>query len=640
MNNFQKPNRIEELEKKLYSPNEQFDLKKRKKLNQKSYDVPEDWPDTQLKSEEIPETILDIEKKPNWFFRLFILAFIFFLGAASYVGIKMYLNWGVKAPNTEILINAPRTIGAGEMFAFEALIQNQNQVPIKFVTIDVQFPEGTRALEDISLPYQSSQDKIEILQIGEVIKKNYSALLFGEEGEKKEITVFITYQVDGSTVLFKKEKKFDVVLNSTPIRLTVTNVKETTSGQELEFTLELVSNSTQTLKNIIVQAVYPFGFSYKNSTILPQEDKKTWLIETLNPKETRTFKIQGAINGQNNDDKFFAFTVGLQDPNNVQSPQVVFTKKDTIVSIKRPFLEANLSINEKSGDVIILDPNSRAEGIISFTNNTNLPLRNAVISLLFKTNSIRDESISVSNGFYQSLTDIITWDNSTSQNLRLIPVGSSNSVEFNFITNIFNEEKIIINPEATFTINIKANRNPENKVSDIIENSITKKIKINSSIDINVWSEFKSDFFLNTGPVPPKAEQKTTYTSVIELKNTYNNVTNSVVKFRIPNYVQYEGLFKPESENVTYDPVTREITWNIGDVPAKTGYIGGSKKQLAFQVSIIPSVSQVNTIPILVSDIFFSGVDTFTQSELGKRAENIGTQIKDGKGYYEGSVSR
>jgi hypothetical protein len=232
------------------------------------------------------------------------------------------------------------------------------------------------------------------------------------------------------------------------------------------------------------------------------------------------------------------------------------------------------------------------------------------------------------------------WNNSTNPKLDSVAVGDTETVNFSFIPFGKKNDQIILNPESTFTLTIKANRNPENKVSDVIENSITKKIRLNSQITFKTWSEFNSKFFANSGPIPPKAEQKTSYTTVIELQNTTNILSGGVAKMKLPIYVQYEGVYAPQTERVTYDSVTREITWDVGTLAPKTGYTGGTTRQIALQVSIIPSVSQILTSPILLYDIFFEGKDMHTQSILTKTGEQITTVTKDSQDYFNGTVSR
>ncbi len=602
------------------------------------YSIPSDWQSGHSDSQD-STMFEDNTPKTNWFFRFFILAFIFFLVALGYAGYKFYFGSGIKADDVDILVTSPLSVGAGELFNFETVIQNKNQLPMKFVDLEIIFPDGTRSTEDISADYKKVEETIENISVGEILKRNYGALLFGEETEKKEITISLIYQVEGISSLLKKEKKFEVVLESTPVRLTITNVKEITSGQELSFNIEVVSNSTQTLKNIMIQAVYPFGFSLTKSTLASEEDKKTWIIPTLEPKEVVTFKIDGFIEGQNKDDKFFKFVAGLADEKKLE-PQVVFTAKDVSVALARPFLELDLSIDQNNSDIIAVDPERSKSANISFKNNTDIALRNASISLKMEGPILNKDFVQASEGFFQSLDNTIVWDYTTNENLVSIPIGSSGSVVFNFGGLGLSSEKFILNPELNFNVNVKGNRNPDSGVSESIENSLVKKIRFNTQVNINTSSQYYSSVFANSGPIPPMVEQQTTYTGLITLKNTSNIVSDGIMTMRVPNYVKYEGLFSPDTEDVSFDPVSRVITWNLKNIDQKTGYQGLSARSIALQLSITPSLSQSGSSPVLLENIKFSGKDLFTNKIIEINPALISTAIDDAKDYYSSQVSK
>src|SRR5690606_31252871 len=154
-------------------------------------------------------------------------------------------NPSIEAEDVDVLINAPLLIGAGETFTFDVLIENHNEVAMTGVEISIEYPQGTRDVADVSRDYLRDRDTIGNIGVGSLAKQTYSAVLFGEENDLKEVRVFVTYQVEGSTATFEKEKVFDVTLRSTPVRLSVANVRELTSGQNLKFNVELVSNSSQ-----------------------------------------------------------------------------------------------------------------------------------------------------------------------------------------------------------------------------------------------------------------------------------------------------------------------------------------------------------------------------------------------------------
>ena len=635
---YEKPNRINALEEKLYSPHADLHAKSRKPLREKDYGVAGNWGEEPPRDLSVSSLSVD-ESKKNWFMRFFVAALIFFIAAAGFVGWRFFIDDGIDAKNVDILVNAPLTVGAGEEFAFDVLMQNKNAMNMQTVDIEIELPDGTRSVKNVGEKYEYVREEVEDIAVGQIGKKSYGALLFGEEGDGKEILVRLNYRVEGSNAVFEKEKKFDVVLKSTPVRLTVTNVKELTSGQTLSFNVELVSNSTQVLENVMVQATYPFGFQMLKSSIPSKPDKKTWIIPKLSPREVVNFTVDGTLEGQNNEERYFSFIVGLEDEVTGQ-PEVVFTTSGTTVGLARAFLELDLAINKVSGDIIAIDPDGLNDTQISFKNNSNFPLRNVSVDLKIEGDVLSKTSVQVPEGFYQSTTNTIRWDNTTNDTFRSIPTGSTGSVSFNFAGRGIGSSYIAINPEIQLTATVEGNRNPENDVPEQIENSVVKTVRFNTQATVGTGSEYYSTTFANSGPVPPKAEQSTSYTAFVEISNTSNKLANTVVSMRIPNYVTYVGQFAPSGEKFSYDPKTRILVWDIGTISEKTGYEGNQKRRIAFQVSVLPSVSQVGSTPDLVYDVRLTGNDTFTGKQVIELGQSISTDTKDAKGFYDSQVSR
>ncbi len=635
---FEKPNKIDALEQKLYSPRQDIVARERRPMKEKEYNIAHDWNTPSAPPMQDNPLSADRPRK-NWFLTFLILSFIFFLGALGYVGYKFYFNESSLGRNVDILVNAPIAIGAGEIFAFDVLIENKNSVGIETVDIEVEFPDGTRSPSDIGQDFKRVNDEIDPIASGSTSKSNYSALLFGEEGDKKEMIVRVQYRVEGSSMLLEKEKVFDVVLKSTPVRLTVTNVKELTSGQNLSFTVELVSNSTQRLENVMVQATYPFGFKYQKSSFPAKEDGRTWIIPKIEPKETITFTIDGVLEGQNNEERYFSFIAGLED-NATGNPQVVFNTKGTTVTLARPFLELELSVARDNSEIIVLNPDVVHDAMISFKNNTSYPLRNVSLDLSLEGASLNKGSVQVSEGFYQSAGSTITWDTSTSNRFVSFPIGTSSNVSFSFMGLGIGASSLITNPELIFTAQVQGNRNPDNQVPEIIENSIVKKIRFITQANLKTTSLYQTSPFENSGPLPPKVEQRTSYTAKVELSNTSNKIENGMVVMKIPTYVTYENEFSPSTENFSYDPVTRTLAWDVGTVPEKTGYAGNPARSIQFQVSILPSISQAGTTPNLVTNIEFTGDDTFAGTKIVKGGQSISTATADSQGFYDSQVSR
>ena len=140
---------------------------------------------------------------------------------------------------------------------------------------------------------------------------------------------------------------------------------------------------------------------------------------------------------------------------------------------------------------------------------------------------------------------------------------------------------------------------------------MSRDVKIASDIGLNTRLVRSVGPFENTGPIPPMPEQKSTYTVLVSLKNSFNSVKDVVYTATLPQYVEWLGQVYPENSPVTYNADKRQITWQLGDMQPGIGY-SSSAKDFAFQVSFLPSVGQNGITPPIVLNQKVLGKDNFT----------------------------
>ena len=90
--------------------------------------------------------------------------------------------------------------------------------------------------------------------------------------------------------------------------------------------------------------------------------------------------------------------------------------------------------------------------------------------------------------------------------------------------------------------------------------------------------------------------------------------------------MNFVGPIYPAAENLTYDPAIKEIIWNIGGIPAGTG-ITTADREVAFQVSFNPSLSQVGTSPIIINNAVLTGHDDFANVDITVNKNSLDTRL-------------
>lgn len=66
---------------------------------------------------------------------------------------------------------------------------------------------------------------------------------------------------------------------------------------------------------------------------------------------------------------------------------------------------------------------------------------------------------------------------------------------------------------------------------------------------------------------------------------------------------------------MTYNSSTREVVWNVGNLNKGVG-ITGANREVYFRVSLLPSLSQVGTSPIIINDASLTGHDGFANVDI------------------------
>ncbi len=614
--------RIERVQQKLDSQNfhpihEEF------VLHEKEYNLKPDWQENPG-----PDYKPGIIEKIG-LFRIFLgAAFVFFLGSLAYAGfIFTRDNQPTRGDDVTITVVGPVSVGGGEKLSVDVLIQNNNVVPVELADLVVDFPEGTKSSDDLATDIRHTREDLGTIESGAVIRRTINAALFGEENSTKTITVGTDYRVQGSTAIFEKRKSFDIVLNASPIRLTVEALREISAGQALELKVKIVSNSSKRLENVMLTASYPFGFMFQDSNIKPSFDKNVWLFAGLNPKEEQTIVIRGIIEGQNSEDRFFRFNSGIAKENSASELGVIFNSTTHLTTIQKSFIDLALVVNGTEGENLYMTSEDGANGELVFSNNTNDMIRDVRIDMEILGSAIDKKSVTVEKGFYNSGTNMISWSSETDSEFQVMNPRDTLRVQFrfnslNFSSGAYNTR----NPEIKLRAGVTGKRVSGNNVQEEIETIASANIRIQSDVPILAYTAHADGVFTNSGPIPPRVEQETTYTIAYQVSNNSNELRNAKIEGVLPSYVSWNNLVQPESEIVTFDYQTRKFTWNIGTITPGAGF-GQKAETLSFKVTLLPSASQIGSAPDLVRNSVFTATDLFTNTTITKAVPPITTKI-------------
>ncbi len=625
--------KINSLEKELYERDFKNDIPSvRQHFTEKTPDAERVW------QHDLPGTTEQTPAKApkvvagSFFKKILISSLIFFVLSAGLLVYMFLGGWNIiSSNNVEITFFGPINIAAGDELNFEIVIDNQNRAPIESAVIHVNYPDGTKQVDDITTALTYDKFDVGAVASKETARRTSRSVLFGELNAEKGIKVAVEYKVKNSNATFRKEKTYDLKISSTPVTIKVIHPEKAISNDSVEFKAEVTSNSSAPLTNLLLKLDYPFGFTYSNATPAPNYDSNYWLIPTLNPGEKKEFSIIGQIQGEHNDERVFHFTLGAQDEADERTIATQYLTEPESIFIQRPPLAISLEINGSSTPTYVTQQGERLSGKIEIVNNLNIQIVDPVIVVDFAGALFDKTSVRVTNGFFESQNNKIVYDKNTNSNLATLDPGKKVSLSFNFAT-LENSTTPIKNGTMSLNARVSGQRVSETDLTNTVGSSLSRTFRTKTSIGLLSQIVYSTGPFRNKGPIPPKVEEKTTYTVIWTTTNTSNDVRGAEVRARLPNYVRWLDVSSPTSENIAWNSATNEVIWRVGDIVSGTGTTRPAR-QVSFQIEFTPSASQAGTRPLLVDDILMTAIDSFTNVPLKQEVNRLNTSLTNDPKY-------
>jgi hypothetical protein len=609
-------NKIEDIKRRLYEPEDRVTHRtKEATLHKIEHKVESEW-----KHEE-NETNNMRKPKTSIFKKFFILSIIFFIGAVIFA---LYMfstnNSSVSSDNIDITVLGNAFTKGGEELPLQIEIVNRNKSSLELSNLVVSYPNG--ASDDLAEYVRLPRITIGTIKPGETVVENVKVTLFGEENSTRNVKIDLEYHPESSNAIFTKEKEYGVNISSAPLSLSVDAPDTVTSDQPVTITVKAVLNTSLKEGNTMMQLTYPNNFIYESAIPEPSFGNSMWSLDALSLTNPVSVVIKGRIVGQDQDQQVFHVYAGTTKPTDKSTIDIVYNSLLHTVTITKPFLEANILVNEtsSSGDDINVK--------IDWANNLSTRITDGQIIANIGGNAFDRSTVNPLQGFFDSINNRIIWDKNSIGDLANIEPGEKGEVSFSVKSiSLVGTQNSIKDPQVTFDVSIKGSQPSLGSTFTDVNNFSKKVVKILSDFQIASSASYKA------GSFPPKAETETSYNVTWTILNGTNAITNATARAALPIYVKWVGSITPK-ENITYNDSTREVIWNIGAVRENTG--GNYDREATFTISLNPSTSQIGSVPQLMKDLFLSGTDSFSGTLIQSKSGSINTILSGDPNFQSG----
>ncbi len=611
-------NKIEDIKRHLYDPIDTVTHRHSDGvLHQINHKVEPEW-----RNEEINNSLSSMKKpKTSIFKKFFIASIIFFFMALGYAVYMFYnVDSSVSSDKIDITVIGNAFTKGGEELPLQIEVTNNNKANLELANLLVSYPSG--ASDNPTDVVRLSRINIGTIKPGETITKNIKVVLFGDERSDRSVVISFDYHPQGSNAIFTKAKNYSVNISSAPLSLTIDGPDTVTSDQPVSFTVKATLNTSLPSGDAVMQVTYPNNFIYESSIPEPSFGNAMWSLKDLTLTNPISVVVKGRIIGEDKDQQVFHVYAGTTTLSDKSTINVVYNSLLHSILITKPFIEANILVDNTSvlGDTI----NVR----ISWANNLPNRITDGEIIANISGNVLDRMSIKPTDGFFDSLNNRIIWDKNSSSDLANIEPGVKGVVSFSMKSLLARDLKTnIADPQISIDVSIKGREPSLGSTYTDINNFSKKVVKFLSDLQIVSSATYKE------GAFPPKAEVETKYNVTWTLRNSTNAISGAVARSVLPVYVKWVGSISSR-ENVTYNDVTREVIWDIGSVKANTG--GVNNREAVFTIALTPSISQVDSTPQLMKDLYLVGTDVFSGTVINSRYMSINTLLSNDPNFKNG----
>jgi len=434
---------------------------------------------------------------------------------------------------------------------------------------------------------------------------HFKTKLLGKGGEGKEAKAELTFKPKNLQAIYSVKTTSLTVIKEVPITFEFDLPSKIESGREVEFSLNYFSHLKEPLSDLRCLVDYPADFEFLESKPETAFSQNQWVIPLLGTLDGSRIKIKGKMNGEIGKGKIFKARLELWK----DEEYILLKETEGVVEVIEPLIDISQRINDSVD--YIAKPGEELYYEIFFRNIGKSPFEKQFLTVELTGDVFDFSTLNLPLGEYKPEKNLIIWGWQRVPYLKYLEPGEEGKVEFSIKL-----KEVFTTQENGGAIVAKVDIPP-------IHEEFETKIK--SHLEILQRGFFEDEIFGNSGPIPPRVGQITTYTILWQATNCCNKVKNIKVLGKLPAQVMLTGQFFPEEETSKFffDSESREISWQIGEL------VSNQTKTLAFQISFSPTVFQRGKTPNIVEEAQIIGDDEWTGENLQGFSPAINTTLPD-----------
>ena len=518
-------------------------------------------------------------------------------------------------------ISGPSQIFSGETETFVISYWNNTKQILQDASLTVRLPQdavinGNKTIQRFDLGS---------IGIGGGGKQIVEVALIGSDKSIQKLEAILSYKPQNTTSNFENETNKEVAINGSALSVDLKIPGTILPNTKNTYVIHYKNNTDKVFKNTSIEATYPNGFNLVSSDRVPAKGNNNWELGDLNPDEEGDIAILGIL--KNTQSANFAVAIGIVENGKFYK----FSQNSSQIGLLAPPLEMDISVNNQS--VLAVDPGENLRFKIHYKNGAGIDLSDVILKATLN-GLMYDFSTLKTDGNFNGVDGTITWNGGNWADFKNLPSNKSGDVEFQI--NVKTRHVMRTFRDKNFLLQVAAEMETPTVPSSLTAKSLSAAadlaIKVNTKTELKTVGYYFDATLKNSGPLPPKVGQTTTYTIHWQLTNFSNDVDGVVVEAVLPEGVSW--LNKKAGAGATtleYNERTNELTWNVGKLVAGTGVLLDSY-EVIFQVGLTPSINKVNMVVPILGESTLTGIDAFTGNDILTTSPDLRTDLPDDSG--------
>jgi len=551
---------------------------------------------------------------------LIAMAFAFygylFLGRADF-----------SASNIALSVEGPGNFKAQEEVEFEIKVENKSKFELQNASVYITLPEFL-LFKDGS----RGEKRVELGSVGNKEEISKKINVFANETQKEgTIKVRAEYTPKNLSGTFESTANIHVSIASLPLTVIFDLPQKAVNGQQLRGAFHFVAEKELESLPLVARIILPEDFSLRDAEPKPQ-DTTTWIFEKVEPKKSYAVEFEGIIRGTEGETKNFDLLFGGLNEEGVFSQQYKASRE---VRISSAPLEFSQTVNGVFD--YIASTGEKLNFRIDYENKSGVDIESVSITTTLEGDAFDFATLDTGFGYFNTNTKTIIWDKNFIPAFSRLDKGARGSVEFSvslradLFPKSYRDKNISLKSHAIMD---SPNLPLALKGLSLRAESISR-VKLRTSLNIASSAYYYEGPFSNSGPIPPRVGEKTTYTISWQIKNSFNEMSGVRVEAPLPRNVVFEEKTYPFANKLLYDAKMHSISWDVGGLSWGVGHVFPAET-VAFQVSLTPADTIRGQVAGLVEGVKISGQDTFADEFIESFASALDTTLPNDVGIRKG----